>query len=51
MSPAVQSYLALVFVAIAAAGLVWHFAAKKKKPGCGGDCACPSSDLKAKIRR
>jgi len=50
MSPQVQSYLALVVVAIAVAGLVWRFVAKRQKPGCGGECGCAASELKAKIR-
>jgi len=50
MSPQIQSYLALVIVGVAMIWLVWRSVAKRKKPGCGGDCGCASSDLKAKIR-
>ena len=51
MSPEVQSFLALGIVAVAAAGLIWRTFAKRKNPGCGGDCGCASSELKAKLKR
>ncbi len=45
MSPAVQTLAALAVVALAATWLVLRALAKKKNPGCGGDCACPSKNL------
>jgi len=36
-------------VAIAALWLVRRSLAKRKNPGCGGDCACPTNELKAKL--
>ncbi|OYV00210.1 MAG: hypothetical protein CFE26_24335, partial [Verrucomicrobiales bacterium VVV1] len=45
MSPAVQSFIALALVALAATWLVLRAFAKKKHPGCGGDCGCPSGAL------
>jgi len=51
MSPQVQTYLALGVVALAAAGLIWRSLAKRRSGGCGGDCGCPSSELKAKLKR
>jgi hypothetical protein len=50
MSPQVQSYLALIVVAMAVAGLVWRYRRKRQKPGCGGECGCAASDLKPKFR-
>jgi hypothetical protein len=54
MSPQIQSLLALALVALAATWLVWRMLAKRKSPGCGGDCGCPASAVKAaaeKIKR
>jgi hypothetical protein len=47
MSPTLQSILALAVVALAVAWLVRRSLAKRKNPGCGGDCGCPSSEVKA----
>jgi len=46
MTPEFQSVAALVVVALAAAWLVWRAIVKRKKPGCGGDCGCPTEELK-----
>ena len=51
MSTDLQSFVALAIVGFAAAWLVGRALAKKKNPGCGGTCACPSSELKAKLKR
>jgi len=50
MSPETQTFVALLIVAIAATWLVVRSLAKKKQPGCGGDCGCPSSEIKAKLK-
>lgn len=50
MSPALQTIAALAIVAIAATWLALRAFAKRKNPGCGGDCACPTNELKAKVR-
>jgi cobalamin synthase len=47
MNPAAQSILALAIVGCAAVWLVRRSLAKKKTGGCGGDCGCPSSEVKA----
>ena len=47
MSPTLQSILALAIVALAVIWLVRRALAKRKNPGCGGDCGCPSSEVKA----
>jgi len=47
MSPALQTILALVIVALAAIWLVRRSLAKKKAGGCGGECGCPASEVKA----
>jgi hypothetical protein len=50
MSPTIQTFIALVLVAIAVVGLVVRARAKKKSLGCGGDCGCSSRALKTKSR-
>lgn len=50
-SPAVQSVAALALVAAAASWLALRALAKRKKPGCGGDCGCPAEEIKAKLKR
>lgn len=50
MTSELQTFAALAVVAIAAAWLVRRGLAKKKNPGCGGDCACPTDELKAKLK-
>lgn len=51
MSPEIQTILALIIVAIAATWLVARAVKKRRNPGCASDCGCPSTDLKAKVRR
>ncbi|MGH7956628.1 MAG: hypothetical protein ACREH8_06420 [Opitutaceae bacterium] len=41
-----QTIAALVVVAITATWMVARAIAKGRKPGCGGDCACPTQELK-----
>ena len=48
MSPTFQSIVALSVVAVAAIGLVLRAFARRKNPGCGGDCGCATSALKVK---
>jgi hypothetical protein len=50
MSAELQTIIALAIVGVTAAWLVFRAFAKRKKPGCGGGCACPSSELKSKLR-
>jgi hypothetical protein len=50
MSPELQDLAALGVVAAAAVWLVMRSFARGRKPGCGGDCGCPSGDLRAKVR-
>ena len=47
MSPTVQSLVALAVVAFAVIWLVRRSLAKKKAGGCGSDCGCASSEVKA----
>jgi hypothetical protein len=51
MTPQFQTAAALVIVAVTATWLVARSLAKKKNSGCGGDCACPADELKAKLKR
>ena len=51
MNSDLQTVLALAIVAVAALWLVHRAFAKRKHPGCGSDCACPSNDLKTKLKR
>lgn len=48
MSANLQTFLA--FAVVLAAALWLARRTLRKKSGCGGDCACPTSDLKAKSR-
>jgi hypothetical protein len=45
-----QTIAALAIVALAVTGLIWRSVAKSAKPGCGGGCGCPSSEIKAKLK-
>ena len=46
MSADLQTIAALVVVAIAATYLITRTVSKRRKPGCGGDCGCPTQELK-----
>jgi hypothetical protein len=46
MSPHLQTIAALVVVALTATWLIARGVAKSRKPGCGGDCGCPTQELK-----
>jgi hypothetical protein len=46
-----QTPLALLVVAITLALLVRSAWKKRRKPGCGGDCGCPTNDLKAQLKK
>ena len=46
MSSDFQTIAALVVVAITATWLVVRAVSKRRKPGCGGGCACPTQELK-----
>lgn len=46
-----QTPLALLVVAITLALLVRSAWKKRRKPGCGGDCGCPSNDIKTQLKR
>jgi hypothetical protein len=48
MNDQIQTIAALVVVAVAMTWLVLRSVAKRKKGGCGGDCGCPTSELKAR---
>ena len=50
MTSEVQTLLALLVVAGVATWLVLRALAKRKNPGCGGDCGCPTDELKAKLK-
>jgi hypothetical protein len=50
MSAEFQTIAALVVVAVAATWLIARGLAKRKNPGCGGDCGCPTSELKSKLK-
>jgi hypothetical protein len=50
VNSSVQTFLALAIVAVAATWLVLRSLAKKKNPGCGGDCGCATDELKAKLK-
>ena len=50
MSSDFQTIAALVVVALAAAALIARAVAKRRKPGCGGDCGCPAAEIKDTLK-
>jgi hypothetical protein len=50
MNAQLQTIIALGIVAIAATALVWRAFAKRKNPGCGGDCGCPSQKISSTLK-
>jgi hypothetical protein len=50
MSSTFQTAAAFILVALAATWLVSRALVKKKNPGCGGDCGCPTGEFKAKLK-
>ena len=50
MSSTFQTIAALVIVALTVTIFLWRAFAKRKTPGCGGACACPAADFKAKLK-
>ncbi|HWA87395.1 MAG TPA: hypothetical protein VG710_14300 [Opitutus sp.] len=54
MTPEFQTLAALAVVAVAATWLVLRALAKRRQPGCGGDCGAVSPEVKrlqARLRR
>lgn len=53
MTADLQTPLALLVVALTAALLVRAAWKKRRKPGsgCGGDCGCPGTELKAQLKK
>ncbi len=51
MGHQLQTVSALLAAAAAAAWLVARAVARRRRPGCGGDCGCASGDLRAKAVR
>jgi hypothetical protein len=49
--PTFQKYAAIVLAMVSAAWLVWRAWTRRKKPGCGGDCACPADEIRKKLKR
>jgi hypothetical protein len=45
-----QTPAALLVVLACATWLVRSWLAKRKNPGCGGSCACPTDTFKAKLK-
>jgi hypothetical protein len=41
-----QAIAALLIVALTATWFIARAVAKRKAPGCGGDCGCASSEIK-----
>ena len=50
MSPTFQTIAALAIAAAALGWLIWRSLAKSGKPGCGGGCGCPTTEIKAKLK-
>lgn len=50
MAPDWQTFAALFVVALACVYLLLTLLRKRKSPGCGSDCGCPSDQFKSKLR-
>ncbi len=50
MSSSLQTLASLAIVALAVTWLFWRVLAKRNKPGCGGDCGCPATEIKAALK-
>jgi len=46
-----QTPLALFVVAVTLALLIRGAWKKRRKPGCGGGCGCPSQDFKTRLKK
>ncbi len=46
-----QTPLALLVVVVTLALLMRSAWKKRRKPGCGGDCGCPTDDFKARLKK
>jgi hypothetical protein len=46
-----QTPLALFVVAVTLALLIRGAWKKRQKPGCGGNCGCPSQEFKGRIKK
>jgi len=46
-----QTPLALFVVAVTLALLIRGAWKKRQKPGCGGNCGCPSQDIKTRLKK
>lgn len=51
MSPQLQSIITFALVGFAAAWLLWRWFAKRKNPGCGGECGCEAQKIIASLKR
>jgi len=51
MSSDLQTPLALLVVAVTLGLLLRGAWKKRRKPGCGGDCGCPTDDFKARLKK
>jgi len=52
MSASGQTIIALMVVALATGGLVWHTLATRGKHGCGGgECGAVSPDARALLKK
>jgi hypothetical protein len=51
MNAEVQSIAAITVVIVTVLLLIARVVRKRKQPGCGGDCGCPTDELKAKIAK
>jgi hypothetical protein len=41
-----QTIAALVVVAVTATWMIARAVSRRRKPGCGGECSCPTQELK-----
>jgi hypothetical protein len=51
MSPKLQTLIALALAVAAAAWLVARALSRRRKGGCAGECACPSTEVRQRLMR
>jgi hypothetical protein len=50
MNASVQTVAVFAVVALTITAFVWRSVVKRRRPGCGSGCACPTDAFKAKLK-
>ena len=49
MSPTLQTAATLALLVLTIAWFIRRAIIRRRNPGCGSDCGCPTADIKAKL--